>query len=56
MNVAYQQCIDPDCNATYSIEEVHVSCPRCAVNKKQSLLDIRYDWSRTVLPKSCGFF
>ena len=56
MEVAYQQCINPDCNATFSVEEVHVSCPKCAANKVQSLLDIQYDWNRTVLPKTFGFF
>jgi threonine synthase len=42
---AYQQCINPDCSATYSVMEVHVSCPKC-----HNLLDIRYDWSQLPRP------
>ncbi|MAE66050.1 MAG: threonine synthase [Phycisphaeraceae bacterium] len=43
MTIAFQQCIDPDCGATYGVDEVHVSCPRCAEHDRVSLLDIRYD-------------
>ncbi|MDH3583806.1 MAG: threonine synthase [Phycisphaerae bacterium] len=42
---AYQQCINPDCAATYDVGEVLVSCPAC-----DSLLDIRYRWSRLPRP------
>ncbi|MBI1337538.1 MAG: threonine synthase [Phycisphaera sp.] len=56
MSRAFQQCIDPDCKATYSVEEVHVSCPACAKNGKQSLLDIQYDWERLAAPKSLNYF
>ncbi|MEX2217011.1 MAG: threonine synthase [Phycisphaeraceae bacterium] len=56
MDVAYQQCIDPACGATYSVEEVHVNCPACAKVDRTSLLDIRYDWSRLPVPKSLGYF
>jgi threonine synthase len=42
---AYQQCINPDCAATYDVLEVHVSCPACG-----SLLDVNYDWSRLPHP------
>lgn len=56
MDWAYQQCIDPDCNATFSVDEVHVSCPKCAVAGKQSLLDVLYDWGRAVVPKSPSAF
>ena len=54
--LAYQQCIHPDCAATFGIEEVHVSCPTCAAKGVQSLLDIRYEWSRLAMPRSLGFF
>jgi threonine synthase len=47
---AYQQCINPDCQATYDVGEVHVGCPRCA-----ALLDIRYDWTRTRRPTWATF-
>lgn len=56
--VAFQKCIHPDCGATFGIEEVHVSCPRCASSRggRQSLLDIGYEWERIALPRSFGFF
>ncbi len=56
MGWAYQQCIDPDCAATFSVEQVLMSCPRCAAAGESSLLDIRYDWSRAVVPKSLSGF
>ena len=51
MSVAFQQCINPDCRATYGVDEVHVSCAKC-----NSLLDINYDWSKANPPKSLTFF
>src|SRR5687767_737226 len=48
---AFQQCINPDCGATYGVDEVHVACRKCG-----SLLDIEYDWSRLPVPKSLSFF
>ena len=56
MEAAYQQCIDPDCGATFGVDEVHIACPTCATAGKQSLLDIRYDRERQPLPKSMSFF
>ena len=56
MDIASQRCIDPDCGATFSVDEVHVSCPRCAKQGRQSLLDIDYDWDRAVVPKSLKAF
>mgnify|MGYP005848838083 CR=1 FL=1 len=55
-DLAFQQCIDPRCGATYSVDEVHVACPACVKNGRQSLLDIRYDWRRLPVPKSFAFF
>jgi len=48
---AYQQCINPDCGATFSVDEVLFGCPKCA-----SLLDVRYDWDRIKVPTSLRFF
>jgi len=48
---AHQQCINPDCNATFGVDQVHVACPECA-----SLLDVRYDWQKLATPKSLDFF
>jgi threonine synthase len=56
MKHAFQQCIDPDCRATFAIEETLVSCPTCTAAGRQSLLDIRYDWSRVAVPRSLSFF
>ncbi len=56
MDAAYQQCIDPDCAATYSVDEVHMACPACAKAGRQSLLDVRYDFSRTEAPRAFSFF
>ncbi len=50
MERAFQRCIDPDCKATFGIQEVHVSCPVCAAKGKQSLLDIEYQWDRMNVP------
>jgi threonine synthase len=48
---AFQQCINPDCGLTFSVEQTLVACSGCG-----SLLDIKYDWSRLPIPKSLGFF
>lgn len=53
---AYQQCIDPDCGATFDCSEVHVACPVCAKAGKTSLLDIKYDWSQGAKPDKWSFF
>ena len=50
-DAAFQQCINPACASTYGVEQVLVSCPKC-----QSLLDIKYDWSRLPVPKNLNFF
>lgn len=49
--VAYQQCINPDCNATFGVDEVIFSCPKCG-----ELLDIRYNWDKAQVPKSLKYF
>lgn len=54
--IAYQECIDPTCRATFGVEQVLVSCPACAKQGRQSLLDISYDWSRAMVPKSLSSF
>ncbi len=43
--LAYQQCIAPDCAATFGIDEVLVACPQCG-----ELLDAAYQWDRLPLP------
>jgi threonine synthase len=51
MTAAFQQCINPDCGRTFSVEQSIVACTACG-----SLLDIRYDWSRLPVPKSLNYF
>ena len=48
---AFQQCINPDCAATFAIDQVMVSCSKCG-----GLLDVNYDWSRLNVPTSLSFF
>ncbi|MFQ6049278.1 MAG: threonine synthase, partial [Phycisphaerae bacterium] len=50
-SLARQQCINPDCAATFDIDEVLFSCRRCGC-----LLDVRYDWDRAPVPKRLSFF
>jgi threonine synthase len=49
--VAFQQCISPQCRATFGVSEVLVACPHCG-----DLLDIAYDWERARPPKSLRQF
>ncbi|RIK70443.1 MAG: threonine synthase [Planctomycetota bacterium] len=48
---AYQQCLAPDCGATFDVGEVLTACPRCG-----SLLDVAYDWDRIGPPESLRWF
>ncbi len=48
---AYQQCINPACSATFSVDEVLVACRQCG-----SLLDVQYDWSKLNPPKRLAEF
>jgi threonine synthase len=49
--VAFQQCMNPACGATYAIEQVIVACNACG-----SLLDIKYDWGKLPRIKSLSYF
>jgi threonine synthase len=48
---AFQQCINPDCRATFSVADTLTACARCG-----ELLDINYDWDRLPVPKSMSSF
>ena len=50
-DLAFQQCISPACGATFSVDEVHTSCPVCG-----NLLDVEYDWDRLRPPTSFEVF
>lgn len=49
--IAHQQCINPECRATYAVDDVLFTCSKCG-----SLLDILYDWDRMPVPRELNFF
>ncbi len=49
--VAFQQCIMPDCGARYGLDEVVFSCAKCG-----ALLDVVYDWDRCEVPTGFSIF
>src|SRR3954454_13749548 len=49
--LAYQQCINPECRATYGVDESHFACPACG-----DLLDVAYEWDRLPVPRSLRDF
>lgn len=51
MTVAFQQCIHPDCAATFDVGQVLTGCPKCG-----SLLDVNYEWDSIPVPKSLSEF
>jgi len=48
---AYQCCINPDCAATFGIDEALFACPRCG-----DLLDVLYEWDRLPVPSRLAQF
>src|SRR5260370_13774705 len=50
-DTVYQRCINPDCSATFAVEQTNFLCSRCG-----SLLDVAYDWNRLAPPKSLRDF
>lgn len=51
MSVAFQQCIHPDCAATFDVGQILTACPKCG-----SLLDVNYDWNAIPVPMSLSEF
>lgn len=51
LDIAFQQCINPACAATYEARSVRTSCDRCG-----DLLDILYEWDRAEVPKQMSEF
>lgn len=49
--IARQQCMNPDCRATYDVSQTLTACPKCG-----DLLDIEYDWSHAAVPKNLREF
>ncbi len=48
---AFQICINPDCRASFGVDEILVKCPKCG-----ELLDIDYDWDKSAVPGSLSEF
>jgi threonine synthase len=46
-----QRCLSRDCAATFPIDEIRTSCPRCG-----SLLDVDYEWDRLPVPRALRDF
>jgi len=51
MSVAFQQCIHPDCAATFDVGQILTACPKCG-----NLLDVSYDWNAIPVPMSLTEF
>ena len=51
MSHAFQQCIHPDCQATFDLRQILTACPECG-----SLLDVGYNWDEIPVPKSLQEF
>ena len=50
-DLAYQQCLNPSCGATFAVSQVAFACPKCG-----DLLDVIYDWDRLPVPKRLDEF
>ena len=50
-DLAYQQCLNPACRETLSIDRAIFSCPTCG-----DLLDVVYDWDRLPVPDRLSDF
>lgn len=50
-DLAFQQCINPACAATYEADSVRTSCDKCG-----DLLDISYQWDRLAIPEKLSDF
>src|SRR5438876_1807901 len=44
-DLAYQECINPACRATFAVAETHFACPTCG-----DLIDVAYAWGRLPVP------
>lgn len=51
MSSAFQQCIHPDCRATFDIGQILTACTACG-----SLLDVQYDWDAVPVPRTMSQF
>jgi threonine synthase len=51
VDVAFQQCIRSECGATFDAGEILFACKTCG-----ALLDVRYNWERTFVPRNLQWF
>jgi threonine synthase len=51
MDLVFQRCLNPDCAATFAVDETAFVCTRCG-----GLLDVTYDWNRVRPPNSLRDF
>jgi threonine synthase len=50
-DLAYQRCLNPACDATFSVGQAYFACPSCG-----DLLDVVYDWDRLPVPRRLSEF
>lgn len=50
-DIAFQQCMESECRATFGVDEVRYACARCG-----GMLDVAYDWAKVKVPRSLSFF
>jgi threonine synthase len=50
-DLAYQQCINTACRATFAVDQTHFACPSCG-----DLLDVVYEWDRLPVPSRLSAF
>ena len=50
-DLAFQQCINPQCGSEFDSRQVLFKCPQCG-----DLLDIRYNWEAIEVPKKLSDF
>ncbi len=50
-DAAFQQCINPNCNAQFSCSQAMFKCPECG-----ELLDVRYNWDKIEVPSRLSDF
>jgi threonine synthase len=51
LGLAFQQCLSPECAATFSVDQALFACPSCG-----DLLDVVYDWDRLPVPRRLSEF
>ena len=50
-DVAFQECINPDCRAQFGCDQTLCKCPKCG-----ELLDIKYNWDKIEIPTKLSDF